>query len=133
MKNLILLALLIVNISASSPPKGITGKWKVIDANADLTTMNVPEKQRAAVLNMLKKSFINGVFDFRANHQFYLMANIPNYPKNLVWDYRADTGFLLIKQAKDGSKIIMADVKEKDGQVYFTIQESSVVLKMQKL
>jgi hypothetical protein len=133
MKNLILIALLFINISVATPPKDITGKWKVTHADANLTGMNVPEKQRAAVLNMLRKSFANGVFNFRANHQFYLTANIPNFPENLVWEYRADTGYLLITEAKGGSKIMMADVKEKNGQVYFMIKESSVVLKMQKL
>jgi len=133
MKHLILIALLIFNISASTPPKDITGKWKVTNADVDLVEMKVPENQRAMVLSMLKKTFTNSIFDFRANGQFYSTANLPNFPKNLVWDYQANTGDLSIKEAKDASKIMMITVKEKNGQVYFMMKETSVVLKMAKL
>jgi hypothetical protein len=126
--------MLLMNISTSAPPKDITGKWKVTDTDVSKLNLELTEKEKPMMLNLMKQIFTNGVFDFRANHKCYLTFKIPNIPANLVWVYQADTGYLLIKDTTEpSSKIMTADVKEKDGQIYFAMRETGLVLKMLKL
>nr|WP_067058098.1 hypothetical protein [Mucilaginibacter sp. L294] len=134
MKNLILIALLFINISVPAPPKDITGKWKVVNTDVSMINLKLTEKEKPMMLNMMKQMFTNAVFDFRANHQCYLTVKIPNVPPNLAWAYEADTGYLVIKETNEpASKIMAVDVKEKNGQIYFAIRETGLVLKMLKL
>jgi hypothetical protein len=133
MKNLMLLMLLIVNINAAAPPKEITGKWKVVNTDVSNINLKLTDKEKPMMLTMMKQIFTNGVFDFRANHQCTVTIKAPNMPQNLAWKYNADTGNLLISQANvPASKIMYINITEKASQVYFAIEETGLILTMQK-
>lgn len=134
MKALILMALLLVNISNVTPPKDITGKWTVV--STDVTNINLPltAKEKPMMLAMMKQIFANAVFEFMANKQFYTTAKMPTMPKNLIWNYVTATGLITVKEQNDPiSKIMVLEATEKDGDVYFLIKDTGLVLKMKKV
>ncbi len=95
---------------------------------------NTTPKQQEQIKNFLIKPFTNSVFEFNPDHHFYWSANIPNMPKGDYWEYDdADKLITIKKYNKPNSVIMKITIVEKDGIIYFNLQESPIALKVHEL
>ncbi|RYD94425.1 MAG: hypothetical protein EOP54_17530 [Sphingobacteriales bacterium] len=112
----------------------ITGKWKIDQATLSTTGSKLSPEQTAMTVKMVKKLFVNTVFDFKADHSFTATPGLPSMPKNLKWEYNAATGFISVYEANAGKSRVMEIIaSEKNGKVIFKMQETPLVLDVHKL
>jgi hypothetical protein len=113
-------------------PQDITGKWQVEDVVFSKFEANIPEQQKAMTVAFIKHAFLNAVFDFRADHHFYLSPALPNMPTGQNWIYNAKNGTIKISETKGKGTLMLIKITQKNDSTFFAMQESPVILKMHK-
>ncbi|MEO3403881.1 hypothetical protein AAFN85_08250 [Mucilaginibacter sp. CAU 1740] len=130
MKAIVILFLL-TGLWNSAPPKDIAGKWQVDNVDLSGEHMNLSGQQKEMMIKKIKSMFANAVFDFNADHHFYLSPNVATMPKG-DWEYNPDQGIIRIKEVNKASTIMLIKVAEKDGSTVFEMAETQLVLKVHR-
>jgi hypothetical protein len=131
MTKLILTLILFTGLLANYPAD-ITGKWQVEDVVFSKIEANVSEQQKAMAVAFIKHTFLNAIFDFRADHHFYLSPAPPNMPTGQSWTYNARNGTINISETKGNGRLMQIKVTQKRDTTFFVMQETPVILKMHK-
>ncbi len=133
MEKLIIAFLFFTCFQIGQHPKEIVGKWSVEYVDISNFKVKMTQQQRELVNKSLVKPLTNAIFDFKPDHHFSLSAELGNMPKDDYWEYDEATGKIKITEFKDRtSRLMEIEVVEKSNQVFFILQETSVVLKMHK-
>jgi len=133
MGKLLIWILLFAGLSNSEFPKDITGKWVVENVDISKFDASMTPQQMDMMKKALVKPLTNAVFEFGANHQFRMSAQIVNMPQNNFWEYDQLNGLIKIRENNDPKSLIMEiKVLEKKGSIYFYLAETNVILKMHK-
>jgi hypothetical protein len=127
----IIMLLLLTGLWNSAPPKDITGKWQVDHIDISGSTMKMSEQEKAMMIKKFKTIFFNAVFDFNADHHFYLSPGMKGMPKG-DWEYNPDRGIIRIKEVNNTGTIMLINVVEKDGNTIFEMAETQLVLKVHR-
>ena len=130
MTKFILIVVLFTGLWANYPTN-IVGKWQVDDIVFTKFEANIPEQQKTMTIAYLKRTFLNAIFDFRADHHFYLSPAIPKMPPG-TWIYNAEEGTIKISESKGTGVIMRINIAEKNDSTFFSIPETPVILKMHK-
>jgi len=128
---MIVMLLLLIGLQDSTPPKDITGKWQVDQADISGLHMKMTEQEKVMMIKSLKAIFLKTVFDFNSNHHFYLKPGIKAIPSG-IWEYDAGEGGIRIKELNNTGTIMLIKVVEKDGNTLFEMVETDVVLKVHR-
>src|SRR5258708_48565 len=133
MKKIIIIFTLITGLWTAQIPKDITGKWIVENIDTSNFAANLPQQQRDVLNEKLIKPFTNAVFNFEGNYHFYLAGKIGNMPQDTYWEYDETSGMIKIKEYnKYESMIMKIIISEKDGNIFFALQETPIILKVHK-
>ncbi|MFC0517630.1 hypothetical protein ACFFGT_25680 [Mucilaginibacter angelicae] len=127
----IIMLLLLTGLWNSTPPKDVTGKWQVDHVDISGSTMKMSEQEKAMMIKTLKTVFLNAVFDFNANHHFYITPAVKSMPKG-DWEYNPEKGIIRIKEVNNTGTIMLINVVEKDGSTVFEMVETQLVLKVHR-
>ncbi|MDB5144010.1 MAG: hypothetical protein JWQ66_2723 [Mucilaginibacter sp.] len=131
MTKFILIVMLFTGLWANYPTN-IVGKWQVEDIVFTKFEANIPEQQKAMAVAFIRHTFLNAVFDFKADHHFYLSPAPPNMPTGQSWTYNARNGTINISETKGKGRLMQIKVTQKRDTTFFTMQETPIILKMHK-
>jgi hypothetical protein len=134
MKYLIIPLLTFTCLLTSQRPKDITGKWLVESVDASQMATKLTPQQKQIMNKSVIEPFTNAVFDFRKDHHFYLSANLRGMPKNDYWEFNTVTAIITVKEYnKQGGAIMKINITEKEGNTFFILGETSIILKVHKM
>jgi hypothetical protein len=108
-------------------PNDITGKWQVEEVIASKIDDKVTEQQKASALTFIKHTFMNAIFDFRADHRFYLSPILQTMPKGQSWKYDSNNGIIKITQTKGIGTIMSIKIIEKNDTTFFALDETLII------
>lgn len=139
MKYLITLTLLVLCFSSKAQKDAsfLIGSWKVADATLPMNA-NAQEKQ---VLKVLKPNLMKSIFKFETGGKGKFKIPMDNLPiektsiplEDISWTYSAASKYVIISELKDRkSQLVRFYVKVEDGNTYFILDESPVILKVLK-
>lgn len=124
---------LLTGLLTATHPKDITGKWVVDHVETGDTSDGLPPQQKQRMAAMMKTYFKNASFILRPDHKCVVNINIPAMPKINYWNYDAAKGIIILSEAPHTqSKIMVIEVTEQSGGTFFSLQESTAVLKVHK-
>jgi hypothetical protein len=134
MKYLIIPLLTFTCLSTFQKPKDITGKWLVESVDASQMATKLTPQQKQLMNKSIIEPFTNAVFDFRKDHHFYLSANLRGMPKNDYWESNVANATITIREYnKPTSAIMKINITEKEGNTFFILGETSIILKVHKM
>jgi len=112
-------------------PTSIVGKWIVEKADFATNASRLTDQEKATMRRRLMDPFINSIFEFMPDHDFYLSANLNGMPKGDFWGYDEKQGEIIIREQSDPKSAVMRiEIVEKDDDIYFALEDTNVILKV---
>jgi len=124
---------LLISLLTAAHPKDVTGKWVVDHVETENIINSLPPMQKQRMGSMMKAYFKNAIFILQPDHKCTVNVKIPSMPKINYWNYDTAKGIInLSVDAQDESKIMMIEVTEQNGSTFFSIKESTTILRVHK-
>jgi len=123
--------------SSQSVNKTLIGSWLVKDTRVESSM--IPEEQ-IAIIEVMQESFKGAKFTFNADGTFLFTlgpqaADIMKellFVNNTNWIYDESKSYISIGTKSDGYSLMGILVRHKDGMNYFILDESPIMLHVQK-
>jgi len=118
----------------TQPLPKIVGKWKVESVTMAEGGPKMTQQEKKLIFNQIVKFLTDKTFEFNADQRCKTSVALPDMPFINYWSYDSRKNEVQLKTTKGDNSLIMGfSVLEKDGQVFFVMSETPIVLKMHKL
>jgi len=111
----------------------IEGRWLVDKVDVSAMKQKLTPQQEKLIKSFFIKPLTNAVFEFKADHHFYLSPGLANMPKDDYWEYDDAKKLITIREYNSKGVIMKIILSVKDDMTFFSMQESPAVLKVHKL